>query len=104
MFKPTSETSIYASYATAATPPNTLLGEGREDNALPTTNTAANLAILDSLKVQKTKSYEVGAKASLFREKLSLAAAAFQTQITNARVIDANNNAAFYRQDPHPRL
>ena len=92
--KPTRETSLYASYATAATPPNTLLGEGREDNALPTTTTAANLALLDSLKVQKTKSYEVGAKASLFHEQLALAAAVFQTDIQNARVtIDANTVA-----------
>ncbi|MEI9927187.1 MAG: TonB-dependent receptor [Sphingomonas sp.] len=28
VFKPSSDTSIYASYATAATPPNSLLGEG----------------------------------------------------------------------------
>ena len=91
VFKPTSETSIYASYATAATPPNSLLGEGREDNALPTTNTPVNLGILDQLKVQKTKSYEVGAKGSLFHEKLALGLALFQTDITNARVqIDAN--------------
>ncbi|WP_245656844.1 TonB-dependent receptor [Sphingomonas asaccharolytica] len=91
VFKPTSETSVYASYATAATPPNSLLGEGREDNALPTTVTNQNLAILDALKVQKTKSYEVGAKASLFKEKLALGFAAFQTEINNARVqIDAN--------------
>lgn len=91
VFKPTSETSVYASYATAATPPNSLLGEGREDNALPTTNTPVNLGILDQLKVQKTKSYEVGAKGSLFHEKLALGLALFQTDITNARVqIDAN--------------
>nr|WP_010214966.1 TonB-dependent receptor [Sphingomonas sp. PAMC 26621] len=96
VFKPTSETSLYASYATAATPPNALLGEGREDNALPTTNTAVNLTILDSLKVQKTKSYEVGAKASLFHEQLALGLAVFQTDITNARVqIDANTVGFF---------
>lgn len=86
VFKPTPETSLYASYATAATPPNTLLGEGREDNALPTTATNQNLAILDALKVQKTKSYEVGAKASLFKERLGLGLAVFQTDIDNARV------------------
>ncbi|WP_426262169.1 TonB-dependent receptor domain-containing protein, partial [Sphingomonas sp. DC1200-1] len=93
MFKPTKETSLYASYATAATPPNSLLGEGREDNALPTTSATAN--VLDSLKVQKTKSYEVGAKASLFGEKLALGLAVFQTDIANARVTDANNNIAY---------
>ncbi|MBC3940874.1 TonB-dependent siderophore receptor [Sphingomonas albertensis] len=88
VFKPTSETSLYASYATAATPPNSLLGEGREDNAI----TAATLNLL---KPQKTKSYEVGAKASLFGEKLQLGAAAFQTEISNARVLDDNNTASF---------
>ena len=94
VLKPTHETSVYASYATAATPPNSFLGEGREDNALPTTTTAAALATLDQLKVQKTKSYEVGAKASIFHEKLALAAAAFQTDIQNARVtVDANTVA-----------
>ncbi|MGN6817394.1 MAG: TonB-dependent receptor [Sphingomonas sp.] len=86
VFKPTPDTSVYASYATAATPPNTLLGEGREDNALPTTVTDQNVAILDALKVQKTRSYEVGAKASLFKERLGLGIAMFQTDIDNARV------------------
>jgi catecholate siderophore receptor len=94
VFKPTPETSIYASYATAATPPNSLLGEGREDNALPTTDTAVNLSILDQLKVQKTRSYEVGAKASLFHDELALGLALFQTDITNARTqIDASTVA-----------
>ena len=88
VFKPTSETSLYASYATAATPPNSLLGEGREDNAI----TAATLNLL---KPQKTKSYEVGAKASLFGERLQLGAAVFQTDISNARVLDDNNTASF---------
>lgn len=100
VLKPTRETSIYGTYATAATPPNTLLGEGREDNALPTSTnpavgtSAANLAALDALKVQKTKTYEVGAKASLLHEQLALAVAVFQTDIQNARVtIDANTVA-----------
>ena len=93
VFKPTKETSLYASYATAATPPNSLLGEGREDNALPTT--VATLSVLDSLKVQKTKSYELGAKASVFHEKLALAAAVFQTDIQNARVTADGGSVAF---------
>ena len=59
IFKPTPSTWLYASYATAATRPTSLLGEGQEGNAIPTTATAANLLLLDSLKVEKTKSYEV---------------------------------------------
>ncbi len=88
VLKPTAETSLYASYATAATPPNSLLGEGREDNAI-------TAAVLNLLKPQKTKSYEVGAKASLFGERLQLGAAVFQTDIANARVLDDNNTASF---------
>ena len=95
VFKPTKDTSLYASFATAATPPNTLLGEGREDNALPTSATATNLTLLESLKVQKTKTYEVGAKGSLFHDKLALGLAVFQTSIENARVTDADNDVAF---------
>ena len=93
VFKPSASTSVYASYATAATPPNSLLGEGREDNSLGTTTTAA--AIADTLKVQKTRSYEVGAKANVLHDRLALGVAAFQTDIRNARVTDADNNVAF---------
>ena len=92
VFKPTPQTSLYASFATAATPPNTLLGEGREDNALGNAN---NPALVESLKVQKTRSYEIGAKANLLHDRLALGLALFQTDIENARVIDADNNAAF---------
>ncbi|MFA5970606.1 MAG: TonB-dependent receptor [Sphingomonas sp.] len=92
VFKPTRETSLYASYATAATPPNSVLGEGRDDNSLGTTQ---NQAFVDALKPQKTRTWEVGAKGSLFREKLALAAAVFQTETSNARVIDADNNVSF---------
>lgn len=95
VFKPTSNTSLYASYATAATPPNALLGEGQEGNSLGTTNTPAALALLDSLKIEKTKSYEVGAKADLFGGQLALSLAAFQTDTDNARVTGPNNIVEF---------
>ncbi|MBO9621281.1 MAG: TonB-dependent receptor [Sphingomonas sp.] len=99
VFKPTPQTSLYASYATSATPPNSLLGEGSESNSLgtPQNQTAyeAALALLDSLKVEKTRSYEVGAKASLFDEQLALSLAAFQTDTDNARVTGPDNTPQF---------
>lgn len=95
VFKPTKNTSLYASYATAATPPNSLLGEGQEPNSLGTTNTTAALQLLDSLKVEKTKSYEVGAKASIFDEQLALSVAAFQTDTDNARATGPDNTVQF---------
>lgn len=91
VFKPTPTTSLYGSYATSATPPNSLLGEGSETNALPTTVTAQSLAILDQLEPQETRSYEVGAKAGLMNDRLNLGVALFRTEITNARVqVDPN--------------
>ncbi|MDO7843710.1 TonB-dependent receptor [Sphingomonas immobilis] len=93
VFKPTADTSLYASYATSATPPNALLGEGQEPNALPTTVATAN--VLDLLKPTKTKTYEVGAKANLFHERLGLNLAVFQTDIDNARVLDDSNTVSF---------
>jgi catecholate siderophore receptor len=98
VFKPTPETSLYASYATSATPPNSLLGEGQEGNALPTTPTVANLQLLDDLRPTRTKTYEVGAKASLFAARLQLQAAAFQTDIDNARVTGDDGTVQFVGQ------
>ena len=89
IFKPTASTSVYVSYATAATPPNALLGEGQEQNALSTVATIQN-----ALKVEKTKSLEAGAKAELFGGGLSLSGAVFQTRTKNARTtVDANTVA-----------
>ena len=89
VFKPTANTSLYASYATAATPPNSLLGEGQEANGLSTIGTIQN-----ALKVEKTKSMEVGAKAELFGGGLSISGALFQTRTKNARTtVDANTVA-----------
>ncbi|AUW57267.1 TonB-dependent receptor [Sphingobium sp. SCG-1] len=99
IFKPTPNTSLYASYATSATPPNSLLGEGQESNGLGTvsaTNSpAAVLAAADALRVERTKSYEVGAKADLFEARLSLTAAVFQTETKNARVTSDANTVTF---------
>ena len=95
IYKPVSNVSLYASYATSATPPNSLLGEGQEGNGLGTTNTPAAIDLLNSLKVEKTKSYELGAKADLFGSRLSVTAAAFQTETQNARVTGENNTVQF---------
>ncbi|WP_176590121.1 TonB-dependent siderophore receptor [Sphingobium sp. EM0848] len=107
VFKPTANTSIYASYATSATPPNSLLGEGQDANALGTIaatttpgQTAAAIEALrvaaeETLKVERTKSYEIGAKADLFNSRLSLNVALFQTETKNARVTGADNSIQF---------
>jgi catecholate siderophore receptor len=99
VFKPTPNTSLYASYATAAIPPNSLIGEGTEGNALGATSATVTQeqaqAASDALRVERTRNYEVGAKADLFDEKLSLTAAVFQTESKNARVTSDAGTVAF---------
>jgi catecholate siderophore receptor len=99
IFKPTANTSLYASYATSATPPNSLVGEGQEGNGLGTVSATVSQdlaqAAANALKVEKTKSYEVGAKADLFSGALSLTLAAFRTETNNARVTSDANTIAF---------
>jgi catecholate siderophore receptor len=94
VFKPTHDTSIYASYATSATPPNSLLGEGSDSNSLIPSKGGAAISV-DDLKVTKTKSYEVGAKANVLHDRLALSVAAFQTDTTNARVTDENGDVGY---------
>src|SRR3546814_13656368 len=51
--------------------------------------------MIDDLKVEKTKSYEIGAKADLFDDHLSLTFAAFQTETKNARAIGSNGTVDY---------
>lgn len=95
VFKPTDNTSLYASYATAAVPPNALIGEGSEGNSLGTVGGASGQDAADALRVERSRNMEVGAKADLFNAKLALTAAVFQTDTRNARVTSDNNTVSF---------
>ncbi|TZG27142.1 TonB-dependent receptor [Sphingomonas montanisoli] len=97
IFKPSANSSLYASYATSATPPNSLIGEGQEGNGVVTTAPAGSTiqAATDALKVEKTKSIEAGAKIELFEGALSINGAVFQTKTTNARATGQNNTVEF---------
>lgn len=91
VFKPTESSSIYASTSTSATPPGSFIANGAEGNALNTTSQG----LTDALKVEKTKSYEIGAKANLFGDSLSLTLAAFRTETKNARATNDAGTVAF---------
>jgi len=77
VYKPTRNTSVYASVATSSTPPTISSGDGNA-SATPAQ------AILDP---EDTTSYEIGAKASLFRDQLQLSASAFHLTRKNANVL-----------------
>jgi len=91
VFKPTADSSLYISTSSSATPPGSYLAQGSEGNALNTTTQA----LTDALKVEKTKSYEVGTKWNLLGDTLSLTLAAFQTRTKNARTTGENNTVVF---------
>jgi len=84
VYKPLPNGSIYVSYATSATPPGSFIGEGSESNGL--TPGRGQVAVSpDDLKVEKTKSYEIGTKWEFFDAALSTSLALFRTETDNAR-------------------
>ena len=76
VYKPTENTSLYASWATSSTPPTISAGDQ---------NTSSNTL----LEPEDTESYEIGAKANLFDQRLSLGIAAFQLNRKNAQILVA---------------
>ena len=81
VYKPTEQTSVYASYATASTPPTLSGGDQNTAGGTGAGNLAATV-----LDPEDTVSYELGAKASLFHDRLSLSAAAFHLTRNNAAI------------------
>ena len=85
VWKPLENGSIYTSYATSASPAGGLVGEGVDNNAIPTgINTS-------DLKPEETVNYELGTKWDLFHNRLSLSAAVFRTEKKNTRILVDSN-------------
>jgi catecholate siderophore receptor len=73
VYKPTQDSSLYFSYGTSFNP-------SAENLALSASNSA--------LPPEKDRTYEVGAKAQVLDNTLSLTAAIFDTEMNNARITD----------------
>ncbi|MFK8329311.1 TonB-dependent receptor [Pseudomonas sp. BJa5] len=86
VWKPAENGSIYVSYATSATPPGAMLGEGTEGNPLPGTPDRNGNLLSSDLEPEETTNYEIGTKWDLLDQRLSLTAALFRTEKENARV------------------
>lgn len=84
VYKPVQNASVYASWGTASSPSGAANGEGASgDNA----NITAAIADLDPLK---SRNAEIGVKWDVLDGRLSLTAAVFRSDITNARVATDN--------------
>ncbi|WP_343579533.1 TonB-dependent siderophore receptor [Acinetobacter sp.] len=80
VFKPTEAGSIYASFATSANPVGVLAEGDNSDNALGTTD------IVNNLKPEEARTFEIGTKWDLFNERANLTAAIFRTEKQNTRI------------------
>lgn len=81
VYKPTTNTSLYASYATSSTPPTISAGDQNGGTGTGTGNLATTL-----LDPEETDSFEIGAKANLFGDRLALSGALFKTVRKNAQI------------------
>lgn len=80
VYKPTENGSIYASFATSANPVGVLAEGDSSDNALGTTD------IVNNLKPEEARTFELGTKWDLFNNRANLTAAIFRTEKQNTRI------------------
>jgi catecholate siderophore receptor len=83
VYKPTVNSSIYASYATSSTPPLTAAG----DQSTGGNGTGSGSLANEVLDPEETTSLEIGAKVNLFGDRLALSAAAFTLTRQNAQIL-----------------
>jgi len=81
VFKPLPNGSVYAAWSTSSNPSGETSGNGGLEI------TAANT----DLDPEKNRNYELGTKWDFFGDDLSLTAALFRTEKTNARMTDPDN-------------
>ncbi len=81
VYKPTPGSSVYASWATSATPPTISAGDQNTGSGTGSGNLLTTL-----LDPEETESFEIGAKANLFGDRLALSGAAFFLKRENAQI------------------
>ncbi|NBB52177.1 TonB-dependent siderophore receptor [Rhizobium sp. CRIBSB] len=81
VFKPTASSSLYVSASTASTPPTISAGD---QNTAVGTGTGNLLTVL--LEPEETTSFELGAKANVFDDRVALSAALFHLTRQNAQI------------------
>ncbi|OTG57933.1 TonB-dependent siderophore receptor [Acinetobacter sp. ANC 4204] len=77
-YKPTENSSIYASFATSANPVGIDAGDGSETSLSATTK---------DLEPEEARTYEIGTKWDVLNNRLNLSAAIFRTEKQNTRIL-----------------
>ena len=73
VFKPTQNSSVYASWSTSSTPPTISAGDQNASGGTGTVDGVAN-TVLDP---EDTESFEIGAKANVLNDRLALSAVSY---------------------------
>lgn len=99
IWEPSRNLSLYASYSRAAVPPgNSVSNASAITVGNGSTITAADLA------PERTETFDLGAKASLFGDRLLVQGAIYQINRSNAREVDPGTNLVVASSDPKQRL
>lgn len=88
LYKITPESSVYGLVATSKSPPG-----GTNFTLSAAASSAANV----NYDPQETTNYELGGKWDLLKQKLSLSAALYRTDVKNEVEVDPTNAAVFYQ-------
>ncbi|MBP0491640.1 TonB-dependent siderophore receptor [Roseomonas sp. SG15] len=94
IWEPTPSQTYYFSYSTSSTPPGTYF------TTIPSQATASSTAF----EPERNTNYEVGAKISLFEQRLGLTAALFRSEKNNALAQDPNNVGTFIQTADRQRI
>ncbi|MBB2169523.1 TonB-dependent receptor [Gluconacetobacter aggeris] len=86
VYKPRSNGSIYASYATSAIPPGNSVGQGSDDISLGA-DRSGNIGAV--LKPERDRTIEVGTKWNVLHNRLLVTGALFQIDATNFKITTA---------------
>lgn len=99
IWEPSPKLSFYASYSRAAVPAgNSVSNASAITIGDKSTITAADLA------PERTETFDLGAKASLFGDRLLVQGAIYQINRSNAREVDPGTNLVVASSDPKQRL
>nr|WP_274520226.1 TonB-dependent siderophore receptor [Cupriavidus sp. IDO] len=91
VYKPVENASFYVSYGTSSTPAGAFLAQGSDPNGLAP-DRSGNRG--DQLAPEKNRSFEIGTKWDVLKNRLALTAAIFRIDTTNARIVMQDGTAA----------
>lgn len=99
IWEPSEKMSFYASYSKAAVP----AGNSVSNGAATTTSANGTISAAD-LAPERTETFDLGAKFSLFGDRLLIQSAVYQINRSNAREFDPGTNLFVASSDPKQRL